>query len=142
MIEARIDQDDYLKSLLEHKRVNLKRSIVWGQEATLQGWRKASKAPSPFPCLFPAIDNLVELLKREAGQHIVSAEQVTLFSRTDAFWKQKVKVMTPNRELHAYFKDNKSNVLGRHGPTDDYEGRLHKKDRPSAGFKKKDFIKY
>ena len=137
-----IDQDNYLKGLLGQKGVFLTRSIVWGQEATLRGWRKASEAPSPFPTLFPAIDNLANVLKREAGQHKVDSGHVALFARTGAFWKQGVALMTPALELHAYHGEVNHHVMGRHGPDAAYENRIHRKDRPSQGFKKKEFVKY
>jgi hypothetical protein len=68
--------------------------VIWGDQPTLDGWRSTAKHPNPFPPLFPAIDDMMEILKEEAQW----LEETALLRRTESFWSFAVLVSSSQRK--------------------------------------------
>jgi hypothetical protein len=121
--------------------VGLKKYVVWGIDPTLEGWRRQALCPSPFPRIFPAIDDMIKLLEDKAAGAL-SREDLMLMDCCRAFWNQKVTVSVPRDELAEHFSAIKRDVMSYRDnlvKKDDSETKIHRKVPPSSGFKMRKF---
>ena len=126
--------------LLEH--------IKWGDKPRLIGWQKHVEIPtSPFPNLFPNLDNfkrLLEKISQIAGNSIQQELEVEQWkSRSKIFWDKKVKIKVPENELKSHYENKNASVLA----TCPLKERIiamdkpfHRKERPSQGFRKRNYM--
>eukprot|EP00943_MAST-04B_sp_MAST-4B-sp1_P001031 g1031.t1 len=134
--------------LLGHKQVKLLEHIKWGDKPRLIGWQKHVEIPtSPFPNLFPNLDNfkrLLEKISQIAGNSIQQELEVEQWkSRSKIFWDKKVKIKVPENELKSHYENKNASVLA----TCPLKERIiamdkpfHRKERPSQGFRKRNYM--
>ena len=63
--------------------------------------------------------------------------------RSKLFWDKITKVTVPQNELQAHFVDKNNDIMSYRTLEDreeDFDLAFHRKDRPSSGFRKRDYM--